>query len=148
MVDKKRCPGKKCLGQKHMNSSSTQLSSAFYLFCCFILGACGSLPNAWIWWEPAARGGGIVSSPKNPFCNTTIEKTSVNHGVEQLWPPPWPVTLGHPDQAHLHRPHTMANNHMLGFGVLMPQHEELHLLLEVAISRYLSAQNIDMWGGY
>jgi len=58
----------------------------------------------------------FVPGPKHPLAKKLFDMFGVNHGVERLWPIPWHVTWGCPNQVRRRHPHTMCNDPCAWFG--------------------------------
>ena len=60
----------------------------------------------------------FVPGPKHPLANKLFDMFGVNHGAEWLWPIPWHVAWGCPNQVHRRHPHTMGDDSCTWFGVI------------------------------
>ena len=58
----------------------------------------------------------FVPGPKHPLANKLFDMFGVNHGVKRLWPIPWHVTRGRPNQVRRRHPHTMCDYPCAWFG--------------------------------
>ena len=58
----------------------------------------------------------FVPGPKHPLANKLFDMFGVNHGVERLWPLPWHVARGRPNQVRRRHPHTMCDDPCAWFG--------------------------------
>jgi hypothetical protein len=87
---------------------------------------------------------------ETPLVQKLLDTFGVNHGVKRLWPIPWSVALGCPNQMHRHHPHTVGHYACTRFGVIPPAAQvvgsvaEGKMVLARSVHRRISCWR---WGG-